>query len=66
MSLWLREAPVGIEPTNGGFADLCLTTWLRRQRTEPSEIQQRQEVSAAVAVHVRNSIAGSSPPCMPA
>ena len=30
-SLWLREAPVGIEPTNGGFADLCLTTWLRRR-----------------------------------
>src|SRR5687768_4514220 len=29
--LWLKEAPVGIEPTNGGFADLCLTTWLRRR-----------------------------------
>src|SRR5919107_2546245 len=29
--LWLTEAPVGIEPTNGGFADLCLTTWLRRR-----------------------------------
>src|SRR5580765_4571923 len=25
------EAPVGIEPTSRGFADLCLTTWLRRQ-----------------------------------
>src|SRR6266511_1272589 len=25
------EAPVGIEPTNRGFEDLCLTTWLRRQ-----------------------------------
>ena len=25
------EAPPGFEPGNGGFADLCLTTWLRRR-----------------------------------
>jgi hypothetical protein len=29
-----RKAPDGIEPSDGGFADLCLTTWLRRRRRE--------------------------------
>ena len=29
--LIIKKAAVGIEPTNKGFADLCLTTWLRRR-----------------------------------
>jgi hypothetical protein len=27
---------VGIEPTNKGFADLCLTTWLPRPTEKPA------------------------------
>jgi hypothetical protein len=30
--LILKKAAIGIEPMNKGFADLCLTTWLRRRK----------------------------------
>ena len=35
------EARVGIEPTNEGFADLSLTTWVPRPNTEYNETSPR-------------------------
>ncbi len=49
------EAPGGFEPPHGGFADLCLTTWLRRQG-EPNLLMYKGFCNAAaVGVWRRNS-----------
>ena len=32
-----KEAAIGIEPMDKGFADLCLTTWLRRLNCQTKE-----------------------------
>ena len=34
------EATTGFEPVDGGFADLCLTTWLRRRDADSSILVQ--------------------------
>ncbi len=60
------EATAGIEPANEGFADLCLTTWLRRlpelgkRIGESSERLRGRQYSATMGVdyfaHVARSL----------
>lgn len=41
------EARAGIEPANSGFADRCLTTWLPRHESQPTEPPQGVQGSVA-------------------
>jgi len=41
------EAAIGIEPMDKGFADLCLTTWLRRPNIKQTISNKRRRLSLA-------------------
>src|SRR3989338_1075212 len=59
------EVPVGIAPTHGGFADPCLTTWLRHQKTRSEERAVSNTIQETIFSHysllsAHSSLTGSS------
>src|SRR5207237_9201338 len=44
------EAAIGIEPMNKGFADLCLTTWLRRPTARMKNEGGRMKKTLSISV----------------
>jgi hypothetical protein len=45
LNVVIKEAAIGIEPMDKGFADLCLTTWLRRLRVVKREGEGISQIS---------------------
>ncbi len=45
------EAAIGIEPMDKGFADLCLTTWLRRLLMQEDQMLYFSIISEGVCSH---------------
>ncbi len=48
------EAAIGIEPMNKGFADLRLTTWLRRLKNFVSSLRIQRVLAQAFDQHLRD------------
>ena len=42
----IKEATTGFEPVNSGFADRCLTTWLRRHNRQRQANARRMVVES--------------------
>ena len=48
-----KEAPPGFEPGNKGFAGLCLTAWLRRQKRGATRLERRAHPSSKAGNRTR-------------
>jgi hypothetical protein len=55
------EAAIGIEPMNKGFADLCLTTWLRRHSARIKDEGGRIKCAKGQKIKVKRQKSCRSP-----
>ena len=57
---WFVEVPAGIAPAYGGFADPCLTTWLRHHRKTDYQIRCSSEAHSFFSSLFSQSVAVTS------